>query len=416
MRGSENQESTSGRGLGQMPVADSIDCLQVRLNNWHPCMFPEIIKHGMKSKQEGVTPRLNPHLRKLQPYPPGKPIEEVQREYGLDDVIKLASNENPFGPSPSAVGIMASSAADMHVYPDGSGYFLKQDIANRLGVGVDELILGNGSDDITTFLSQCYLSRRKGLVTSNYAFVRYRMAAMAMNAPLTLVPMKNMRHDLSSMVEVVDRSTAMICLDVPCNPTGTIVTRGRLVAFLKRVPEEVLVLLDQAYFEYAGSDRKYPDGLELRKQHPNLVVTRTFSKAYGLAGLRIGYAVANPDLISDLDRVRPPFNTNRMAQMAARAALDDRAYLGRCIKANRRGMEQLGKGFTRLGLKYWPSHANFILVDVGRSCVDVGEALLCMGVVTRPMAGLGLKNCLRISIGRAAENRRCLTALQELLG
>jgi histidinol-phosphate aminotransferase len=369
----------------------------------------------MSRIKNGTMSRLNRHLKPLKPYPPGKPVEEIQRVYGLDDVIKLASNENPIGPSPKVVGVMASLAPGMNVYPDGSGYFLKKDIATHLGIREEELILGNGSDDITTFLAQCYLNRRRGMITSNYAFVRYRMAAMAMDAPLTLVPMKNMRHDLESISRAVDRSTAMVCLDIPCNPTGTIVNRRQIVRFMNRMPDDVLVVLDQAYFEYAIADPDYPDGLELRKRYPNLIVTRTFSKAYGLAGLRIGYAVADPDLIADLDRVRPPFNTNRMAQAAARAALSDRAHLRKCIKVNRAGMQQLEKGFVSLDLKYWPSHANFILVDVGRDCLEVYESLLRAGVITRPMDGLGLVNCLRISIGKSGENRRCLAALRKSL-
>ena len=368
------------------------------------------------SKPTVPPPPCNRHIRKLMPYPPGKPIEEVQREFGLDSVVKLASNENPLGPSPRAVKAMHSAATEMHLYPDGAGFYLKQALADRLGVAPEEIILGNGSDEITTFLGQCYLGPRRGLVTSEYAFIRYKMAAEAAGAPTTVVKMKNMRHDLAAMAKAIDPRTAMICLDVPCNPTGCGLSSRTLIQFLNRVPSETIVLLDQAYHEYAaGTNSDCPDGLVLRDRFPNLVVARTFSKAYGLAGLRIGYAVARREIVGDLDRIRPPFNANRMAQAAALAALDDKAHLRRAIQANARGMKQLEEGFQALGLKSWPSQANFILVDVGGDGREVFHELLKLGVVTRPMAGYGLTRCLRISIGTAAENRRCLNALGKVL-
>ncbi len=363
-----------------------------------------------------APPALNAHLKNLAPYLPGKPIEEVQREFGLDQVIKLASNENPNGPSPRALKAMAAVAPEMHLYPDGAGYYLKQELAKRLNVKLEELILGNGSDEIMMFLALAYLAPGKELITSNYAFVRYLMAAQLTGAKCTRVPMKNMCHDLKAMAKAITPQTTMICLDIPCNPTGTIVTKKELSAFLKKVPQNVIVLLDQAYFEFAEHDAEYPDGLAFFNQFANLVVTRTFSKAYGLAGLRIGYGVMRPEIVIDLERVRPPFNANRMAQAAAIAALDDNAHLKKTMTVNAKGLAQLDKGLKTLGCKTWPSWANFILVDTGRDGKTMFMELQKLGVVTRPMAGYGLSNFLRISIGTAEENKRCLAAMKQLLG
>ena len=362
-----------------------------------------------------APPKISKHLQKVTPYPPGKPIEEVQREYGLDSVIKLASNENPCGPSPKAVKAMQAAAGEMNLYPDGGGFYLKQALAGKISVKPDEILLGNGSDEIVVFLTMAYLSARRGMLTSRYSFVRYRMAAELVGAPCRLIEMNDMTHDLDASAAAVDKTTAMICLDIPCNPTGTMVTKRQMTAFLGKIPKDVIVVLDQAYLEFAEDDPKCPDGLQLRKAYPNLIVLRTVSKAYGLAGMRLGYMVARPEIVTDINRIRPPFNTNRMIQIGTIAALEDKAHLRKTLATNAKGMAQLEKGFAKLGLKSWPSHANFILVDVGLDCRQVFEALLRQGVVTRPMAGYGLTTCIRISIGTTAENRRCLTALKTAL-
>lgn len=367
------------------------------------------------AQQPAPVPQLNPHLKTLAPYPPGKPIEEVKREFGLDSVIKLASNENPLGPSPKALKAMAKVAAEMNLYPDGAAFYLKEALAQRLGIAADEIVMGNGSDEITVFLAQAYLNPARELITSTYSFVRYPMAAALAGARCTLIPMKDMKHDLNAIAAACGPDTAIVCLDLPCNPTGTIVTKRELTKFLEKVPRETIVVLDQAYFEFAADDPNFPDGLALRKKFPNLVVMRTFSKAYGLAGLRIGYAVTRPEIVHDLERVRPPFNANRLAQAAALAALDDVTHLKRTMDNNAKGLKLFEDGFKKMGLKSWPSWANFILVDIGRSGPETFKALLALGVVTRPMAGYGLTNFLRISIGTAAENRRCLAALKQVL-
>jgi len=365
---------------------------------------------------EIAAPTLNPHLGSIQPYPPGKPIEEVQREYGLQSVIKMASNENPLGPSPRALKAMAKAAREVNLYPDGAGFYLKAALAAKLGVAAEEIVLGNGSDEITGFLAQCYLGPGRELVTSDYAFLRYAMAAQLVDAQATLVPMRAMRHDLKAIGAAISPATTMLCLDIPCNPTGSSLGRRELATFLKKIPPAVIVVLDQAYFEYAQADPEYPDGLAMRRHHPNMVVTRTFSKAYGLAGLRIGYAVMPARMARDLDRVRPPFNTNRLAQAAALAALDDTAHLRRSIRVNAAGLTQLESGLRKLGVKTWPSRANFLLADLRCDARRAFEELLKLGVVTRPMSGYGLTSSLRISIGAAAENRRCLAALARVLG
>ena len=369
------------------------------------------------AKKSVNPPIVNPHLKNVIPYPPGKPIEEVKREYGLDSVIKLASNENPLGPSPRAMKAMVAVATEMNLYPDGAAFYLKSALAERLGVGVDELLMGNGSDEIMVFLTLAYLNAKRELITSTYSFVRYAMAAELAGAKTTLIPMKDMRHDLNAIAKAVNPKTGMICLDIPCNPTGTIVSRAELVRFLKKIPSDVVVVLDQAYFEFAESDTDFPDGLKLRDLFPNLVVMRTFSKAYGLAGLRIGYAVARPEIVQDLERVRPPFNASRVAQAAALAALDDKAHLRRTVQTNARGLAQFEKGFKALGLKSWPSWANFILVDLGkgRDGRQVFIEMLKLGVVTRPMSGYGLTSFIRISVGTPPENRRCLETLKQVL-
>ena len=362
---------------------------------------------------------LHRHLSDVAAYPPGKPTEEVEREYGLTDVVKLASNENPLGPSPRAIQAMAESAEEMNLYPDGGGFYLKRELAKRLSVTPEEIVLGNGSDEITTFLALCYLGPRRGIVTSDYAFVRYRMAAEMVNAPVTLIPMKRFRHDTEAMARAVTRSTVMVLLDNPCNPTGAMTTRRELTRLLRSVPPRVLVIVDEAYYEYACGDENYPDTLALRRKHPNLIVTRTFSKAHGLAGLRIGYSVARAAIIADLDRVRGPFNTNRMAQAAAIAALKDRAHVRKSVGVNERGKRFLAKAFERMGLKWMPTWGNFFLVDfssTGRTGIEIYEELLRRGVIVRPMGGYGLIDHTRISVGTPEDNRTLAAALRDVLG
>lgn len=362
-----------------------------------------------------ASPELNAHVRGLAPYPPGKPIEEVQREFGLTDVVKLASNENPLGPSPRALEAARAAMGEAHLYPDGAAHSLRAELAARLGVAPEELVLGNGSDEITIFAALCFLGPGRSLVTSDYAFVRYRMAATLVGAESRLAPMRDFRHDPAAILDVIDDTTAMVCLDNPCNPTGTILTRAQVVDLLRRIPERVLVLLDEAYFEFARRDPDYPDGLTLRGERANLLVTRTFSKAYGLAGFRVGYGVTRREIARDMDRVRPPFNTGRVAQAAALAALDDAEHLRATTELNEAGRRQLEAGLRAMGLRPEPTHANFVFVDLsplGRGGAEFFDALQRRGVIVRPMGGYGLGGHVRISIGTEAENRRALEALE----
>lgn len=369
------------------------------------------------SKPGGATP-LHPHLLDLAPYPPGKPIEEAKRELGLKRVIKLASNENPLGPSPRALAAMRRVAREMSLYPDGGGHALKEALARKLSVSPEEIVLGNGSDEITLFLALCYLGPGRSIVVSDRAFIRYRMAAQLAGARARVVPMADFRHDVAALAKAVDRTTAILFLDNPCNPTGAMATRAEMERLLRAVPPRVLILVDEAYYEYAAADPEYPDSLAMRREHPNMVVARTFSKAYGLAGLRIGYALARPEIARDLDRVRPPFNTSRMAQAAAVAALGDAAHLRRSVACNGRGMRLLGRELEKMGLGFAPSRANFILVDVGargRAGGEVYQALLRMGVIVRPMDGYGLRGHIRVSVGTPPQNRAFLSALRKAL-
>ena len=371
-----------------------------------------------KSTSQSIRTPLHRHLKTMAPYPPGRPIEDIQREYGLDDVVKLASNENPLGPSPHAVKAMQVTSAEMNLYPDGDGYRLKQALAKNLGVGPEEIVLGAGSDEITTLLAQCYLGPGRSIVTSKYSFIRYAMAARVMDAPIRLAPMKRFRHDSSALAGAVGRSTKLLFIDNPCNPTGAMMTRRELTRLLNSVPERVLVVVDEAYYEYARSDPNYPDTLDLWRRFPNLIITRTFSKAYGLAGLRIGYGIARPEIVNDLNRVRSPFNTNRMAQAAAVAALDDRVHLRRSIATNDKGKIYLEGELKALELRCVRTWANFILTDFtprGRTGSEIYEALLRRGIIVRPMAGYGLNGCARISIGTPAGNRKLIRALKSVL-
>lgn len=384
-----------------------------------------------QTREQTVNPPLLRHLLSLQAYPPGKPIEEVQRETGLADVVKLASNENPLGPSPKAVAAMQAAAGEMNLYPDGGGFYLKRKLAAALtdalaartaspsaGVAPEEIVLGNGSDEITLFLALCYLEAGRSIVTSQYAFVRYRMAAQLAGAETKLVPMPDFRHDAAALAAAVDETTQLIFIDNPCNPTGAMMNAEELKSLLEAVPPRVLVVVDEAYYEFASDDEAYPDTLALREEFPNLIVTRTFSKAYGLAGLRIGYGIARPEVVRDLDRVRPPFNTNRMAQAAALAALDDTAHLERSLANNKKGMSYLADEFDSLGLTVVPSWGNFYLVDfssTGQSGAAIAEALMARGIIIRPMAGYGLTSHARISIGTAEENERLIAELGEVI-
>lgn len=355
-----------------------------------------------------------PSLHLLLPYEPGKPIDELKRELGIDDIIKLASNENPLGPSRRAEQAMKNAMADLARYPDGSGYRLKQRLAGLLGVDAAAITLGNGSNDVLELLARALLGPGVNAVVSEHAFVVYPLAVMAQGAELHTAPARNWGHDLDAMAALVDERTRIVFIANPNNPTGTWLTLDEIERFMARMPAEVVVVLDEAYVEYVDKPG-YGSGLELLPRYPNLVVTRTFSKAYGLAALRVGYGISHPELAGFLNRLRQPFNVNSLALAAAEAVLDDADYLRESIAVNTAGMAQLEEGLAHLELEYIPSAGNFIAVAVPGRAAELYHSLLAEGVIVRPVAGYRMPDHLRVSIGLKAENRRFLDTLERLL-
>ena len=360
-----------------------------------------------------------PGVRELQPYQPGKPIEELQREYGLREVIKLASNENPLGPSAKALAAIRDGMAELARYPDGNGFILKQALCDKLGVDLNQVTLGNGSNDILELVARTFVQPGQEVIFSQHAFAVYPIATQAVGGKAVIVPAKNWGNDLDAMLKAINDNTRAIFLANPNNPTGTWIDRDLLIQFLKQVPAHVLVVLDEAYFEYAIHPAMqadgYPDGMQLLAQFPNLIVSRTFSKAYGLAGLRVGYAVSQPVIADLLNRVRQPFNVNSLALIAATAALHDQAHLENSASLNATGMQQLTDSFKQLGLKFIPSVGNFISVDMGRLAQPLYLELLKRGVIVRPVANYEMPNHLRVTIGTETENAKFLSALREVL-
>jgi len=352
-------------------------------------------------------------IRTLTPYPPGKPIEELERELGIRDSIKLASNENPLGPSPKAVAAIAAVLADLHRYPDGSAFYLKRRLAERLGVSEAELIVGNGSNEIIELAVRTFLRPGDEAVMADQAFVVYRLVVQSAGGSSRMVPLRDFTHDLEAIAAAVTPRTRLVFLGNPNNPTGTIFRRAAWRAFLGRLPEHLLVVADEAYAEYV-EDPEYPDTIRERGDRVPVLSLRTFSKLYGLAGLRIGYGVAAAPVIDALDRIRQPFNVNALALAGARAALDDEEHVRRTLAANRAGMAFLVEACRALGLAHVPSAANFVLVRVGDGA-RVYEALLRRGVIVRPMAVYGFPEHVRVTVGTEAENARFVAALRAVL-
>jgi histidinol-phosphate aminotransferase len=357
-----------------------------------------------------------PGVQQLSPYVPGKPVDELARELNLDPahIIKLASNENPLGPSPKVLEAIRAELAELTRYPDGNGFELKSRLAARAGVAVNQVTLGNGSNDVLDLVARAYLAPGLNAVFSQYAFAVYPIATQAVGAQGKVVPAKDYGHDLEAMLAAIDANTRVVFIANPNNPTGTWFGPDALARFLQRVPSHVLVVLDEAYIEYAAGD-ELPDGLKYLAQYENLLVSRTFSKAYGLASLRVGYAVSSAQVADVLNRVRQPFNVNSLALAAACAALEDADYLAQGRELNDAGMAQLEDGLRALGLSWIPSKGNFIAVDFARDTAAINQALLQAGVIVRPVAGYGMPNFLRVSIGLPAENARFLEALAKVL-
>ncbi len=359
-------------------------------------------------------------VRKLTPYVPGKPIGELERELGISGIIKLASNENPLGPSPKALAAIQSALSELHLYPDGSGFDLKTKLAGKLNVGLAQITLGNGSNDVLELIARAFLSPETSAIFSQHAFAVYPIVTQAIGAIACVAKAHDgsrgtcYGHDLDAMARLISDNTRVIFIANPNNPTGTYLNQEELGGFLIKVPENVLVVIDEAYFEYV-SEPDYPNALEWLDEYPNLIVTRTFSKAYGLAGLRVGYAVSSAGIADLLNRVRQPFNVNSLALVAASEALSDDGHLKRTVELNRNGLEWLGNAMTKRGLNFIPSAGNFITIDVDRSAAPVYEALLREGVIVRPIANYGLPKHLRVTVGTEHQNQQFLAALDRVL-
>ncbi|WP_417531236.1 histidinol-phosphate transaminase [Marinobacter lipolyticus] len=356
-------------------------------------------------------------VQALSPYQPGKPIDELARELGLDpaDIIKLASNENPLGPSEKALAAAREALSELCLYPDGNGFDLKQALAARFGVDMSQITLGNGSNDVLEVITRCFADVESEVVFSQYAFAVYPLVTQAIGAKGVPVPAKDWGHDLDAMAAAVTDRTKLVFVANPNNPTGTVHNAEAILAFLERIPERVVVVLDEAYCEYLQGEG-YADGVELLSRFPNLIVCRTFSKAWGLAALRVGYSISSLEIADILNRVRQPFNVDTIALAAATAVLEDEAYVQRSRKVNASGMAQLEAGFGELGLSFIPSAGNFIAVDVGDDAMGVYQSLLEQGVIVRPIAGYGMPRHLRVSIGLERENAKLLKALSNALG
>ena len=361
-----------------------------------------------------------PAVRGIAPYIPGKPLEELEREYGIRDSIKLASNENPLGPGPRAIAAMQKAAQEIGLYPDGGGFVLKQALAQKYGCALDCITLGNGSNDVLVMLAEAFLTPQSEAVYSQHAFAVYPIAVQATGATARVAPANRadhpmpLGHDLDAMAKLVNERTRLVFIANPNNPTGTWLSASALRKFIASTPEQALVVVDEAYIEYV-TDPGFADASRWLSDFPNLVVVRTFSKAYGLAGLRVGYALSHPGVADMLNRVRQPFNVNLMALAAARAALDDTEHLQRTLATNRTGMEQMQSGFDALGVKHLPSAGNFVLIDCGRPAAPVYETMLRHGVIVRPVGNYQLPHHLRITIGTQLQNERMLSALKQAL-
>lgn len=368
-----------------------------------------------------LTDLATPGIASLPVYKPGKSADEVRNELGLDRAIKLASNENSLGPSRKVLDALADGALtkdrfDLCRYPDGSGASLKRALADFHGINPNQITLGNGSNDVLELAARSIVTSAHEVIYSENAFIVYHLATHSIGATPVVIPTRDHRHDLAAILDAVTGRTRLIFLDNPGNPTGNWIDGDRLRSFLASVPEDVVVVVDEAYYEYAASlCAEYPNSIEFQPDFPNLVTTRTFSKAYGLAGLRVGYAVSHPDLADLMNRVRQPFNVNTLALLAAEIALKDQEHLRRCVAMNDEGMLALTAAFAELGLEWFESIANFVSFDLGQPADAVYQALLGEGVVVRPIVEYGLPDHLRVTIGQEHENAEFIKALNKVL-
>lgn len=362
-----------------------------------------------------------PGVQKLNPYIPGKPISELERELGISNIIKLASNENPLGPSPKAMQAIQAEMDELALYPDGNGFELKKALAKKHGIDMDCITLGNGSNDVLVLLAEAFLTPELNAIYSQYSFAVYPIAIQAVGAEHQMISATPWEHqmplgcDLPAMQAAINDKTRMIFIANPNNPTGSFLTADQLHDFIKEVPDHVIVVLDEAYLEYSPENERV-DGTQWLQAFDNLVITRTFSKAYGLAGFRVGYCLSHPDIANVLNRIRQPFNVNSLALAAATAAIDDDEFLEKSMVVNAAGMQMLEDKCDDLGLRYVPSKGNFLLVDFGKDAMPIYQQMLELGVITRPVANYGLPNCLRITIGSEQEMQRMIDVMDQVCG
>jgi histidinol-phosphate aminotransferase len=357
----------------------------------------------------------NDHILGIAPYEPGKPVEELERELGIQNAIKLASNENPLPPSDRVQQAIIAALPHLNRYPDGSAYYLRQAVAKKHGFTPDQIMLGNGSNDLIELVVRAFMRPGDEAVVPHPSFVVYPMIVQAVGGVRVMVMLRDHRLDLEAMARAITPQTKVVFIANPNNPTATIVTRDEVAHFMARVPERTIVVFDEAYTEFAqGPD--FPDVLAYVREGRKVLVLRTFSKANSLAGLRIGFTIGDADAIALMNRIRQPFNVNSLGQVAALAALDDETHVLECVRMNEAGKAFLYQEFKTLGVKYVPSRANFILVDVGRSAADIYQKLLHEGVIVRPMTSFGMETALRITIGTPDENRRLIKGLRNVLG
>ena len=357
---------------------------------------------------------VTPTIESIRPYIPGKPIEELERELGITEAIKLASNENPLGPSPKAVEAIKNELSNLGYYPEGDAPNLRARLAEYLSVDSTQIVLGNGSNEILELVVRTFATPAHHAIVSDHAFLVYNLVLLAAGVPFTSVPMKQMTHDLDAMKNAVRENTRVVFIANPNNPTGTYVTEAELIRFLKGLPDDLLTVVDEAYFEYVEQP-DYPNGVALQKEFPNLIVTRTFSKCHGLAGLRVGYGVMTSELANYVHRVREPFNCNRLAQIGAEAALSDHDFVAKAVELNRVERARVREALNDRGLPCMLSETNFVLFEVSTTGQSVCNDLLKHGVIVRPMAGYGLPQHIRMTIGLPEQNDRFLLALDLVL-
>lgn len=369
----------------------------------------------MQNDVQSFLELATPGVSKLHPYQAGKPIDELKREYGINDIIKLASNENPLGPSPKALDAVKREMSTLALYPDGNGFDLKQALAQKHGVNLKQITLGNGSSDALDFIIRAIVTPADEVVFSRHSFALYPILTQMAGAQAVVTPAKDWGHDLSLMLKAITAKTKIVFIANPNNPTGTWLTATELQSFLNEVPKHVVVVIDEAYHEYV-EETAYQSAVEWLPRYPNLMVTRTFSKAYGLAGLRVGYALSNAAVADLMNRVRPPFNVNTLALKAAEVALRDEQHISKSIELNREGMKQICQAFDRQGIEYIPSVGNFLSFKVSLPEKDVYEGLLKAGVIIRPIGNYEMPGFLRVTIGSQQENARFLNSLNKLLG